>query len=497
MRLVAPRVKRKGWLHWPSLFIDLSRSKHRRNIFFTLSGLAVVGIVFLVGGLESFEFAESAEFCGTICHPMKSEFVRYERSAHANVDCVKCHIGPGTAMFVKSKINGLKELYALFADSYSRPIKSPVHNLRPARETCEQCHTPTSFKDNIIKSIVHYDEDEANTPVQSTLILKMGGWQEATGVSEGIHWHITNPVYFIAADPQRQVILWVGKEQPDGSLKEYYARDMLNMAKTEFVEEARARGEVRQMDCIDCHNRTAHYIPYPEQVVDEAISSGLIPANLPYMRAKAAELMMPSYPNEQVAFESIDRLADFYRAQENSSNQSEVDSAIVTLKQLYANTHFPDMGLNWQTNPNNARHNPFPGCFRCHDGKHVAVDPAGNEVETIGVECNLCHTVPIVGRGSDMLVEAPVIVGAVPPSHSDFQWTTEHRTVSEAGRQECYTCHGQGFCSNQACHNLSHPPDMLFKHAEEYRQRGDEVCYTCHQDVLCSRCHPGGIVSNP
>jgi hypothetical protein len=100
----------------------------------------------------------------------------------------------------------------------------------------------------------------------------------------------------------------------------------------------------------------------------------------------------------------------------------------------------------------------------------------------------------MVGRGQDSTVEAPLILGSAPGSHATFSWTVTHRTVTEAERQECYNCHGQGFCSNGACHNLSHPPDMLFTHASEYRQRGDQVCYTCHQDTLCVRCHPDGIL---
>ena len=145
----------------------------------------------------------------------------------------------------------------------------------------------------------------------------------------------------------------------------------------------------------------------------------------------------------------------------------------------------------------NETHNPFLGCFRCHDGKHVQVDAEGQEHEVISVKCNLCHTVPIVGRGSDVLYEAPVIVGDVPASHSDFRYTIEHRSTTEAEKQECYQCHGHGFCENEACHNLQHPPDMLYTHAEEYRRTGDQVCYTCHQEILCSRCHPGGAVAGP
>jgi len=501
---VKPSRKKRSWrkrlFRWPSITIDLNQPRHRRVFFLSVLGVLVFSIAFLVGSYKTFEYTESAEFCGTLCHPMKSEFVRYERSPHANVDCARCHIGPGASFFVKSKIDGIRQVYAVLANTYSRPIKSPVHNLRPARETCEECHTPTSYKDNVIKTKQHYDNDEANTPVRSTLILKMGGWQEHTGISEGIHWHITNRIYYIPADEQRQVVLWIGVEQEDGSLKEYFARDMLNMAWSSFVEEARKEGRVRLMDCIDCHNRTAHYIPSPEEIVDEAISVGLISRDLPFIRAKAVEVLKQSYDSEAEAHQAIDSLTDFYRvgyADIYSTRRPELELSLEKLKEIYDSTNFPDMGLNWQTNPNNERHRPSPGCFRCHDGKHVNVDRAGNELEVISVKCNLCHTVPIVGRGDDMLVEAPVIVGNVPESHSDFRWTIEHRSTTKVQEQACYDCHGQGFCNNGVCHNLSHPPDMLFTHAEEYRKKGNQVCYTCHQDILCSRCHPGGIIINP
>ncbi|NOZ26577.1 MAG: cytochrome C [Chloroflexi bacterium] len=497
----AAGIRQARRLRIPSRFtVDLTRPEHRRNLFLGFVALILVGFAFLFSGYEVYHYTESSEFCGTVCHPMVSQFARYQRSPHANVECAKCHIGPGASFFIKSKIDGLKQVYAVLANTYSRPIKSPVHDLRPARETCEECHTPTLFKDNIIKTILHYDNDEANTPVQSTLILKMGGYQESTGISQGIHWHITNPVYYIASDEQRQVILWVGVEQKDGTMKEYFARDVLLMAQTSFVEEARKKGLVREMDCIDCHNRTAHYIPTPEEMVDEAISTGRIPADLPYIRAKAVEVLKPLYSSLNEAYEAIDGLMDFYRVgypAVYTNRRKDIESALAELKRIYAQTNFPEIGLNWQTNPNNERHTPFPGCFRCHDGKHVSTDESGKAIDTIAVKCNLCHTVPIVSRGSDLLVEAPVIVGPIPDSHSDFRWTVEHRSISPAQQAECYVCHGQAFCNNKACHNLSHPPDMLFTHADEYRRRGDQVCYTCHQNILCSRCHPGGIVENP
>ncbi|MBI5934804.1 MAG: NapC/NirT family cytochrome c [Chloroflexi bacterium] len=497
----SPRGIRR-WLRWPKISVDMADPRQRLKAFLALGILAVLGIGLLIGGVQGYEYTERSEFCGTVCHSMDPQWVRFQASPHGNVRCAECHIGPGANFFVKSKIDGLRQVAAETFDTYHRPIKSPVKNLRPARETCETCHSPSNFKDNIVKTILHFENDRDNTPVQSTLILKMGGGNQEDGISQGIHWHINSEVYYIAADDQRQVMLWVGVKQPDGSIKDYFSRDMSVISDTAFVEQAWMDGRVRRMDCIDCHNRTAHYIPYPEQAVDRAIAEGRISRELPFIRAKAVELLKRTYASQEDAFTEIEKLRDSYRvaAAASSAPASDLDlkadAAVEAIKRIYVETNFPDMNLNWATNPNNERHTPFVGCFRCHDGKHVSIGEDGSE-EAVRVKCNLCHTVPIVGRGDDLLIEAPVIVGNVPSTHADFRWTTEHRNVSEAGKQACLNCHGGGFCNNGACHNLSHPEDMLFTHPQEYREQGNQVCYTCHQNILCTRCHPAGIFPNP
>jgi hypothetical protein len=177
-----------------------------------------------------------------------------------------------------------------------------------------------------------------------------------------------------------------------------------------------------------------------------------------------------------------------------------VSEAIDTLKTLYTEDTFPAMNTDWTTNPNNEKHTPYLGCFRCHNNAMVSITASGatgSERDTISAECNLCHSVPITGRGSEILIEAPVIVGAAPASHDDYSWTLSHRSTTEAQKQDCYQCHGQGFCNNSACHNLNHPEDMLFTHAEEFQKTGEQVCYTCHQNITCSRCHAGGVIKNP
>ena len=498
IKSIRERIK-KGW---PTITIDLRQRSHRIKLTLGILGVVAVALGLLVGGVQAFIYSESSEFCGTVCHSMDPQWVRYQASPHAKVECAQCHVGPGAASFIQSKIDGTRQLIGEITGNYSRPIKSPVHNLRPARETCEGCHSPTTFKDNMVKTIRHYDNDKTNTPIQTTLILKMGGTQTSTGaIGDGIHWHVSSEVYYIPLDEQRQVIAWVGIRQVDGSLKEYFARDLVGMGQTAFVEKAKAEDNIRKLDCIDCHNRTAHYIPYPEQAVDKAITDGLISPDLPFIRAKAVDILNTSYATEVEAFTAVDRLNEYYAAQpmasfSKSDKEKMVADMVSALKNMYSTSNFPDMNLTWDTNPNNERHNPSLGCFRCHDDKHVVIDGQGGG-QTISGDCNLCHTVPIVGRGNDLLVEAPVIVGGVPESHSEFSWTVNHRTVTETEKQECYNCHGQSFCNNGACHNLSHPEDMLYTHADEYRSKGEQVCYTCHQNISCTRCHPAGVLKNP
>jgi nitrate/TMAO reductase-like tetraheme cytochrome c subunit len=491
--------KFRARLHWPKINIDLSKPIHRLKFTLTIFAVLIIAIGLLIGGIKTYDYTESSEFCGTVCHVMDPQYIRFEASPHSNVDCAQCHIGPGASFFVRSKIDGLRQVYATIFNTYSHPIKSPVKNLRPARETCETCHSPTTFKDNIVKTIQHYDDDVANTPIQTTLILKMGGWQESTGIIQGIHWHISSEIYYIAEDDQRQSILWVAVRQPDGTLKEYFSRELGNQDQAAFVEQARQDGKLRQMDCIDCHNRTAHYIPYPEQAVDQAISTGMISRSIPSIRTRSVELLKKTYASKEEAYSTFEKLAGEYSMDMpgklaydpalSQVNTQLVSEAIETLKKLYDQDTFLEMNTDWVTNPNNEKHTPTLGCFRCHNDSFVSIEPQDGKQAEINSDCNLCHTVPITGRGSEVLIEAPVIVGVAPVSHNDYSWTIMHRTTTDIQKQDCFQCHGQGFCNNSACHNLSHPENMRFTHAEEFKKTGAQACYTCHQQNTCARCH--------
>src|SRR5437667_316901 len=80
--------------------------------------------------------------------------------------------------FARSKVSGTLQVLAVSFHTYSRPIPSPVQNLRPAREVCEQCHWPEKFHGDIIRRVYEYADDEKNTENVTTLRVHVGGGSE-------------------------------------------------------------------------------------------------------------------------------------------------------------------------------------------------------------------------------------------------------------------------------------------------------------------------------
>ena len=169
-------------------------------------------VVSAVATYRTYHFTESVQFCGRICHEvMKPEYTAFQQSPHAGTSCVECHIGPGAEWFVKAKISGLYQVYAVLFDKYHRPIETPVENLRPAKETCLACHWPTKFFGAVLRTWTYYGTDEKNSPWTIKMLLNIGGGDPAHGPIRGIHWHMegVNTVEYIATDRKRLVIPWV------------------------------------------------------------------------------------------------------------------------------------------------------------------------------------------------------------------------------------------------------------------------------------------------
>jgi nitrate/TMAO reductase-like tetraheme cytochrome c subunit len=140
-----------------------------------------------VAGFRGVDFTDSADFCGTICHNMDPQYNRYIQSPHARVTCAGCHIGPGPGAFVKAKISGLMQVVYTATNTFPRPIPPAITELRPARETCEQCHWPSQFFGSLLRKTVHFAPDENNTRHEYEILVKVGGLNNSPDLRRAGH----------------------------------------------------------------------------------------------------------------------------------------------------------------------------------------------------------------------------------------------------------------------------------------------------------------------
>ncbi|GAB4109324.1 MAG: NapC/NirT family cytochrome c [Acidobacteriota bacterium] len=344
----------------------------------TLFNLLLISLV----SYEGVAYMDSTEFCGQVCHTvMEPEFTAYQGSPHSRVECVECHIGPGAPWFVRSKLSGLGQVVAVTLHTYETPIPTPVANLRPSQDTCEQCHWPERFTGDRVRIITRFAEDEANTPERTVLVMHIGGG----GREQGIHsWHI-NPnreTYFVASDPQRQNIVWVQVREGD-KVTEYVAEGA-------EIDRSSLDVQKRRMDCIDCHNRPTHIYRLPADAMDRALAAGEIDRSLPYIKKMGTQILTEVGENLGEAEEVSRRLLEYYR--ENypelaNTRRESIEAAAAVVEGIYRRNVFPKMKVTWGTYPDHLGHENFPGCFRCHDGSHSTADG-----EIIVMDCDTCHT---------------------------------------------------------------------------------------------------------
>lgn len=361
--------------------IDLNKVRVRK-IVLGFAALTVVNVVIIATATyKGVEVMGTTKFCGATCHSvMAPEYTSYQRSPHARVKCVECHIGSGASWFVKSKLAGSWQLVSVAFNLYERPIPTPVHDLRPARETCEQCHWPAKFVGDRLKVISKFDEDSTNTEKKTALLLHVGGTMGST--SRGIHWHVDRGVHVsYVSDEKRENIGDVDLTLPDGTHRIYKASTPL----------AKPMNGVRNMECVDCHNRPSHIYRLPDEEVDAALLDGRIDRTLPFIRREAVKSLKVTYANREEAQGRIRQaIQSFYSASYPDLAKAKaqaIDAAVKSTQEMYNSNIWPSMKITWGAYPSFLGHTAATGCFRCHDDAHKTADG-----RTIPQDCALCHS---------------------------------------------------------------------------------------------------------
>ncbi len=428
-----------------------------RSITLKQVGLAIITIVLVglgfFGILYGWDYTNSSPFCGTACHTMPPHYDSFLRSPHARVQCVECHIGRTfVGVAFTRKANDAQYVINYVTQNYTFPIYAK--GMQPARESCEKCHWPDKFAWDKVITLTNFALDVKNTPVQTTLVLKTGGGTQREGLGKGIHWHTQSDIEFAYTEDQKQEIPQITVVNADGTKKVY------TDVSTKLTPDQIAKLPTRRMDCIDCHNRVSHNFLSPDEAMNTSLTNKQIDATIPEIKKQGVQVLTPTYPTVAAANKAIADLETFYKqnyADYYNKNTATIKTAITQIQTWYPQLHYPEQGLDWTVHPNDLGHKDWPGCFRCHDGKHLTQDTK----EAIRLECNVCHTIPEVttpGGPAPALSLANVVE---PDSHKTTTWLAEHRTTFSTTCQACHDTNNAGgkdnssFCSNSACHGIT------------------------------------------
>jgi nitrate/TMAO reductase-like tetraheme cytochrome c subunit len=411
--------------------------------------LIVMALLIVFGGVHTWEYTNSNQFCGTVCHTMPPQSVAFAESPHANVTCEECHIGRAS-FFDQAirKTQGIKEAYYQIFNLYEYPIRAKA--LRPSVETCEKCHRPETFSDDSLRLVHRYGDDRLNTATTNYIIMKTGGGDARTGEARGIHWHIANNVMYYPTDELSQEIPYVRVYNEDGAYTEYID------VEAGFDPAGLDESQLKPMDCITCHNRVTHEFMFPADAVDLSMSRGVIDSSIPLIHSKAVEALSVTYETRAEAMQAIAGIEEDYKRNlfdYYSQNGAKIKQAVTEIQAIYDRTVFHDQEIDPTTHPNNLGHMNEPGCFRCHGGTHLNA-----ENEAIRLECNLCHSIPVAAGAEDFLINIEISRGPEPETHLNPNWISLHNQAIGPSCSNCHSVSDPGgtsntsFCSNSACH---------------------------------------------
>jgi hypothetical protein len=479
----------------PLPVLDLNNQRQRRRLAFVSVGGCFLAVLLSFLAYNAYLFTDSVTFCGRVCHRvMEPEYTAYLSGPHARVPCVDCHVGSGVSWYLRSKVAGVPQVFATIFHTYPTPIPVPVEHLRPARETCEECHWPQKFYGAQLVQLPYFRNTEKNTAEQISFLVKTGGGNPKLGENGGIHWHmiINNQVIFRSTDRQLQHIPWIKLTHPDGT-EVIYRDKNVHISEKELEKLPR-----HLMDCMHCHNRPAHLFLPPETAVNRNLNNGNISPALPWIKKLAVEALVKKYPDRQRAQVEIRQSFERYYGKNFpdllKKDKEPVDGAIVAVSAIYDRSVFPHMKVNWATYPNDIGHRSWPGCFRCHDGQHV-----NQQGKVLTHSCAACHTVP--ERGPLMPL------GATPPTSKEYwhPWLLKGKHTNLL----CYVCHEQGYPSTRGCaecHKIDTTRPMMAMGCNTCHLKQGEVrplvnCQSCHRQlrglhrkgghpgVACTTCH--------
>ncbi len=440
-------------------------------------GLVAV-IVLVVAAFAAAQYTEDDGFCGTACHEMNPYFATWQQSQHSDVNCVRCHIQPGTIQLIKAKTSALREVWVHFTGQVKAPIAVTRHI---PNSTCLSCHAPGKGVDPI------------KLPGVSTVAF-----------SHRAHAAVSNCIDCHSQVVHRSV---PGKPFVDPKTMAFCLRCHDDKQAKGTCELCHTAPHAARGRCIDCHQLGSWKSTFKHPVALGKPHRALICEKC-HTQAQGTTM---GFPAGCVSCHGNHH----HDAKATLCAKCHVPSYFVpsTFKhpktgcqRCHTSPH-PDRGacLRCHTQHSWASHfqHPFPlagphssfACERCHT----------NGINAPGRDCTGCHKPPHPVYGSCLTCHSmsswashfahPIALGA----HSSFACSRCHVNGINSAPIGCSSCHGSkhgGLTNCVQCHTMSYFVPSTFHHpAAGEHSAGSFACTACHPGgnfgrVYCS-CHGG------
>ncbi len=114
---------------------------------------------------------------------------------------------------------------------------------------------------------------------------------------------------------------------------------------------------LRQMDCMDCHNRPTHTFQLPERAVDLAMQSGAISPALPFIKKVAVESLRKEYKSQAQGAAGIRAAIEGYY---QTGDRAAIDRTAAAVVAIYDAQRVPEHAHHLGSVPQQPRPHGFP-----------------------------------------------------------------------------------------------------------------------------------------
>lgn len=524
----------------------------RRPRYIIWTGVAVLMLAAVM--IVALGVTSTRWFCSEGCHKVQDDTIEaYERSTHANVSCMACHmpVNANPVIFILHKAEALGELYLTVRNDFELPLNGESHvALTMSSTQCVQCHNMenrTATPSEGVKidhaahaevnaacpvchnRVAHYEggdwEPKLSDPKSGEKSIKHASFMSMTACfrCHGLEKGAAAPGACSACHPADFEL-----KPPSHREKEFFPGGHAELAKEKREEAAKAaEGEA-------------------EGEGAKETETGLLKTDTAYAQEGGEEEPVAKADVAEVLATQKEAGADEHESIGAELPKMEsIDYCSTCHKETFcSNCHGMDMPhpaeFREPKDPKAATAHPVVAkklpkkcvmchgdnaktyfCDNCHHGEkagawefkknvawtakqHPQAVKAGG-VKACTAQCHEvkfcldCHTgkkvVPSSHRASTWTrPEAPGAITAF--GTQPAKPTAGHSTEALKSLESCEVCHGSGgpnakFC--KSCHKLEMPHPAEFKTNHVSSKKNPAPCRQCHSfKELCSNCHHAG-----